>query len=388
MESNKSAKSSYTSLFTTLERHGLKIAPEYKTKIEERLNQVRNYEPKVGVFGKTGVGKSSLCNALFGQDICEISDIKACTRKPQEIILSIGGKGLKLLDVPGVGESRERDEEYEELYESLLPELDLIFWVFKGDDRAGSSDERFYKRLIRPYVDAGKPFLAVINQVDKIEPFREWNEEERRPGAKQSANIDEKRNQIAGFFDLPLNKVVTISASEKYNLVELVDSIIHALPNEQKFIMLEKIKKAEEENASKLRAEAEKAQAEAEKAKAEAEKAKAEAEKAKAESRRARIEAKEEQDRYERESQARYEKMQAEAKIARAQAEKAQIESIISQGAIREAEESWLNTAGEVIADTLSAVVSTVVETGKAVYNTVKNTVKNIKWNPFNWGKK
>lgn len=263
----------YQPLFEMLEKQGIKIEPAYKTKIEERLNQIRDYVPKIGVFGKTGVGKSSLCNALFGQDICEISDVKACTREPKEVLLSIGGSGLKLLDVPGVGESGVRDKEYEELYENLL---DLIFWVFKGDDRAGASDEQFYKRLIRPYVDAGKPFLAVINQVDKIEPFREWNVEERRPSAKQSTNIDEKRQHIKSFFDIPLNQVLAISANEKYGLVDLVDSIIHALPNEQKLIMLEKIKKAEEKNAAKLKAEAEKAQAEAEKAKAEAERAKTE----------------------------------------------------------------------------------------------------------------
>lgn len=385
MKSNKSGKSDYTSLFTTLESQGVKIAPEYKTKIEERLNQVRNYEPKVGVFGKCGVGKSSLCNALFGQDICEISDIKACTRKPQEVLLSIGGKGLKLLDVPGVGENSERDQEYEELYERLLPELDLIFWVFKADDRAGASDERFYKRLIRPYVDAGKPFLAVINQVDKIEPFREWNEEERRPGAKQSANIAEKRELIAGFFDLPLNKVLPISANEKYNLVELVDSIIHALPNEQKFIMLEKIKEAEKENSAKLRAEAEKAQAEAEKAKAEAEIAKAE-------SRRARTEARESHNRYEIEYQVRCAKMQAEAERAWAEAERAKTETIISTTAIGEANNSWQNIVAEVVVDTIGAVVETVVETVvdtvETVVDTVStvyNAVKESKLNPFNW---
>jgi len=153
-------------LFELLEKQGIKVESAYKTKIEDRLNQIRDYVPKIGVFGKTGVGKSSLCNALFGEDICDISDVNACTRNPQEVILSIGGgAGLKLLDVPGVGETDERDGEYDELYQKLLPELDLIFWVFKGDDRANSSDEKFYNRLIKRYVNAGKPFLAVINQM-------------------------------------------------------------------------------------------------------------------------------------------------------------------------------------------------------------------------------
>lgn len=320
-------------LFDQLEKHGIKIPSEYKLKIEEELNKKRNYEPKVGVFGKTGVGKSSLCNALFGQDICAISDVKACTRDPKEVILSIGGKGLKLLDVPGVGESAERDKEYDALYQKLLPELDLIFWVFKGDDRAAASDEAFYKRLIRPYIEKGKPFLAVINQVDKIEPFREWDEAERKPSTKQSSNIEEKRKNVAGFLDLPLAQVLAVSANEKYGLVDLVDAIIHALPNEQKFVMLERIKNAEEENATKLKAEAEEAQAKAEKAKEEAEKARLGTERERAEV---------------TEAIAKAEKAQAEAEKAKDEAERAKRESKISKKAKKEADDDLWETVKSV----------------------------------------
>lgn len=269
-------------IFSKLETAlGEKIPPEFKSKIEAKLHEMRSYVPKVGVFGKTGVGKSSLCNALFGRDICAISDIEACTRDPQKIILSFGNAGgMELIDVPGVGESSERDKEYDELYQSLLPELDIVFWVFKGDDRAAASDEKFYKRLIRPYINAGKPFIAVINQVDKIEPFREWSVEERRPGTKQASNIEAKRHHISGLFDLPLSQVLAISANERYGLVELVDSIVHALPNDKKMVVLDKIKAAEEADIAEKQAEAAKAQAAVELEKAKADTARIELEKA------------------------------------------------------------------------------------------------------------
>lgn len=253
------------------EKFGNVIPEELKSKIAGKLHEMRSYTPKVGVFGKTGVGKSSLCNALFGQDVCKISDVDACTRDPQKILLGLGGGGLELVDVPGVGESGERDKEYDDLYQSLLPELDLIFWVFKGDDRAAASDEHFYKRIIRRYVDAGKPFLAVINQSDKIEPFREWNEEECKPGPKQLTNIETKRKSIAGLLGIPMNKVIAISANERYGLVELVDSIVHELPNEQKRVVLDKIKAAEEAEIAAAQAKAAEAQAKAEEMKAKAE---------------------------------------------------------------------------------------------------------------------
>lgn len=230
------------------------IGADFIGKIFSRVNSVLSYQPVAGVFGKTGAGKSSLCNAVFGKDVCEISDIAGCTRKPQEVILDIGGKGIKLLDVPGVGESNERDKEYAELYRSLLPELDLVLWVIKGDDRAFSSDETFYKNLVRPYVDKGRPFIIALNQVDKIEPFREWDESAQKPGAKQAENIEQKRISVAKIFDLPYSCVIPVSANEKYGLVQLVEKIIEVLPADKKAIVLDSVKAENRSENSKAEA--------------------------------------------------------------------------------------------------------------------------------------
>lgn len=220
--------------FDNLEKEGVSVTPEQKEQINKRLSQILNYEPRVGVFGKTGVGKSSLCNALFGTDICPISDVEACTRDTKEVILKMGDNGIKLIDVPGVGESTERDEEYGKLYAKLLPELDLVLWLIKSDDRALASDENFYKNVVKPHINEGKPFFFVLNQVDKIEPFREWDEEKHEPGPRQFQNIHRKVDDIARFFDVAPSKVIPVSANEKYNLTKLVDEFVRALPPEKK----------------------------------------------------------------------------------------------------------------------------------------------------------
>ena len=228
-------------LFEAFQRHGLNLPEAHRRTILDRIESIRGYEPLVGVFGKTGAGKSSLCNAVFGRDICKISDVGACTRSVQEVALNVGQKGMKLLDVPGVGESDRRDAEYDALYRQWLPRLDLVLWVIKADDRALASDEDFYKRLVKPHLDAGKPFFIVLNQVDKLEPFREWNEQARQPGPRQAANIEEKRRQVAGFFGLPLSQVLCVSANERYGLIDLVDRVIHALPAEKRVSVLREV---------------------------------------------------------------------------------------------------------------------------------------------------
>jgi uncharacterized protein len=217
------------------EQAGIPIPSEQKEAIKARLGAILTYEPKVGVFGKTGAGKSSLCNALFGKDVCKVSDIESCTREPQEVLLSIGGKGIKLLDVPGVGENEARDIEYGKLYNSYLPKLDLVLWVLKGDDRAFSSDALFYENIVKPHVNEGKlPFFFVVNQADKIEPFREWDISAHKPGVNQFANIDMKVEAVARAFKYPKKNVIAVSANEKYGLVELVDTIAYALPKEKR----------------------------------------------------------------------------------------------------------------------------------------------------------
>lgn len=221
--------------FKELKKRGISITPQQEKQIKVRINSMLSYRPKIGVFGKTGVGKSSLCNALFGKDLCPVSDVEACTREPKNVLISMGerGKGITLVDVPGVGENSKRDDEYSQLYSKLLPELDIILWVLKADDRAYSVDEQFYNCIVKHHIDDDKPFFFVLNQVDKIDPFREWNLKEHLPSNRQLANINRKVEDIANIFDIAPSKVIPVSAEEKYHLALLVNEFIRALPREK-----------------------------------------------------------------------------------------------------------------------------------------------------------
>lgn len=238
-----------------------KLPTNAKDKLKSSLNKAFDYEPKVAIFGKTGVGKSSLTNALFGKDACPVHDVEACTRNPQEVFMKLDGdsKGIKLLDVPGIGESSERDEEYFRLYAEILKDADMVLWVLKGDDRTFTSDEEFYKTCMMPYIEKGKPFVVAVNQVDKIEPFREWDIENCKPGSVQEGNIAKKIIYVAKQFgNLPVSQVVPVSANERYNLDKLTLTLVDKLPANKKFITInnmdEKIQEKEEIKKEKANA--------------------------------------------------------------------------------------------------------------------------------------
>ncbi|WP_141118092.1 GTPase, partial [Escherichia coli] len=47
--------------------------------ILEHLRKLTSHEPVIGIMGKSGAGKSSLCNALFQGEVTPVSDVHAGT---------------------------------------------------------------------------------------------------------------------------------------------------------------------------------------------------------------------------------------------------------------------------------------------------------------------
>ncbi|STM17055.1 putative GTP-binding protein [Escherichia coli] len=56
--------------------------------ILEHLRKLTRHEPVIGIMGKSGAGKSSLCNALFQGEVTPVSDVHAGTREVRRFRLS------------------------------------------------------------------------------------------------------------------------------------------------------------------------------------------------------------------------------------------------------------------------------------------------------------
>jgi hypothetical protein len=218
--------------------------------ISENIRKIRVYTPKVGVFGNSGVGKSSLCNALFGKEIAKISDVEACTREPQEILIGStdGNGGIVLVDVPGIGEDPTHQKEYTALYKSLAPKLDLVLWTIKADDRNYASGMDAYDSVFTS--EKSPPVLFVITQTDKTNDIEDWNHEEYQPEASQLGNIAVKENDVSKRFNISTKNIISVAVSKKgrsYNLQKLVGLVVDALPNEKKYSFT---REAKEENVN------------------------------------------------------------------------------------------------------------------------------------------
>ncbi|MGH5048528.1 GTPase family protein [Klebsiella pneumoniae] len=194
-------------------------------RILQQIQQLTHYEPVIGIMGKTGSGKSSLCNALFAGEVSPVSDVAACTREPLRFRLQLGRRYMTIVDLPGVGESIVRDNEYAALYCQQLPRLDLVLWLIKADDRALAVDEHFYHQVIGGAYR--QKVLFVISQADKVEPGSGGE----KLSTEQKQNISRKICLLHELFQ-PVNPVCAVSVRLQWGLRVMAERMIRCLPRE------------------------------------------------------------------------------------------------------------------------------------------------------------
>lgn len=233
-----------------MELFGKKLSPEQQTivdnlrkllgdkefKLFERLLQEELAKPpKVAIIGKTGVGKSTTINALFGLQEKVSHTTHGTTEASKKIIeLPQGGK-LEVIDMPGLGEDIELDKEYTKIYERTLPEADVVLYVIQADLKALTEDQRILRDIVQNVMGNLKGRLVVgLNQVDKIGPGT-WNTKFNYPSPEQEDNINRRcqdiQKKLSSALSINVEQVEYYSAEKRYRLYHLLAAIIKASGN-------------------------------------------------------------------------------------------------------------------------------------------------------------
>lgn len=162
----------------------------------ENLNQTPNANRvHIGFFGKRNAGKSSVVNAVTGQKLSIISDVKGTTTDPvlkAMELLPIGP--VVIIDTPGIDDSGELGKLRVQKTRQILNKTDIAVLVV--DSELGITDAE--DELISLFKSRSIPYIVVYNKCD-IKSCECKNENEISVNALTGENIFELKEKIAHF---------------------------------------------------------------------------------------------------------------------------------------------------------------------------------------------
>jgi hypothetical protein len=164
----------------------LDLTPQERTGLESEINDLATMLEKldqsvvqIAAFGMVGRGKSSVLNALLGQNVFETGPLHGVTRTHQGAswqltqeneagsdrdilrvtLPSAGNSQIELIDTPGIDEVD--GETRETLARLVARQADLLLFVVSGD-----MNKVEYEALSQ-LREVGKPMLLVFNKIDQ-----------------------------------------------------------------------------------------------------------------------------------------------------------------------------------------------------------------------------
>lgn len=150
--------------------------------------------PHIGFFGLRNAGKSSVVNAVSGQNLSVVSEIKGTTTDPVQKAMELLPAGpVVVIDTPGMDDTGRLGEERVRRARRVLDRTDVAILVVDGTIGLQPADHE----LIRLFDDRRIPYIIAYNKCDLLEALPQASENEIYVSAAEGTNIWTLKERIA-----------------------------------------------------------------------------------------------------------------------------------------------------------------------------------------------
>jgi len=197
----------------------------------ENIDESEHHLPKFAIMGQPNVGKSSLLNALTGQERTIVSEIAGTTRDTIHTNYNLFNKEFTLIDTAGIRRKTKVNEDLE-FYSVIraikaMDEADVCFLLLDAEKGISAQDLNIFSLAVKK----GKGVVVLVNKWDVIE--KETN----------TARDYEKelKKKLAPFTDVP---ILFISAIEKTRIFKAMETGLEVYENRCQKISTSKLNEA------------------------------------------------------------------------------------------------------------------------------------------------
>ena len=150
----------------------------------------------ITLFGLRNAGKSSLANALTGQDLAVVSPVKGTTTDPVKKAMELLPLGPVLLtDTPGLDDAGDLGAKRVQKAAAALAHTDLALHVIDASAGPSPLDDA----MLRQYRERGLPYLCVMNKADLLPVWPEDTEDTIFVSAATGQGIDRLKQRLGAF---------------------------------------------------------------------------------------------------------------------------------------------------------------------------------------------
>ncbi|KAA2240135.1 ribosome biogenesis GTPase Der [Chitinophaga agrisoli] len=197
---------------------------------EELQAQAQDSElPKIAIIGQPNVGKSSLLNALVGEERNIVSDIAGTTRDTIHTHYKLFQKDFVLIDTAGIRRKAKVHEDLE-FYSVIraikaMDEADICILMLDATKGITAQDLSIFSLAVRK----GKGIVVLVNKWDLVE-------DKQTNSARDYEN--ELKKRLAPFSDVP---IIFTSVPDKQRIFKAIEEALRVFENRQRKIPTSKL---------------------------------------------------------------------------------------------------------------------------------------------------